>query len=102
MRLTRVTFGSSTDLDRIRQVIVEAGPGIAHVFAEAQHDAEFVGLHAEEPGQAPERDRSDQDQAMPLPPRLPPGSTLRSLSWLRRSKFFEVGRGRAAAGLLRP
>ena len=39
-------------LDRIRQMIVQAGLHRAHMLAEAQHDAEFVGLHAEEARQS--------------------------------------------------
>ena len=43
-------------------MIVQAGLHGAHMLAEAQHDAEFFGLNAEESGQAPDRQRADQDQ----------------------------------------
>ena len=43
-------------------MIVQAGLYGAHMLAEAQHDAEFFGLDAEEAGQAPDRQRADQDQ----------------------------------------
>src|SRR5262249_122543 len=49
-------------LDRIRQMIVEARLHGAHMLAEAQHHAELFGLHAEEAGEAPDRQRADQDQ----------------------------------------
>ena len=43
-------------------MIVQAGLNGAHMLAEAQHDAEFFRLHAEESGQAPDRQRADQHQ----------------------------------------
>ena len=43
-------------------MIIQAGVNGAHVLAEAQHDAEFFRLHAEESGQSPDRQRTDQDQ----------------------------------------
>ena len=49
-------------LDRIGQMIVQAGLHGAHMLAEAQHDAEFFRLDAEKSGQAPDRQRADQDQ----------------------------------------
>ena len=49
-------------LDRIRQMIVQARLHGAHMLAEAQHDAELFRLDAEEAGQAPDRQRADQDQ----------------------------------------
>jgi hypothetical protein len=49
-------------LDRIRQVIVQARLGVAHIFAEAQDNAEFFGLHAIETGHAPDRQCADHNQ----------------------------------------
>ena len=49
-------------LDRIGQMIVQAGLHGAHMLAEAQHDAEFFRLHAEKSGQSPDRQRADQHQ----------------------------------------
>src|SRR6266536_1047738 len=49
-------------LDRIRYVIIEPGLHIADVFAESQHDAELVGLDAEEAGKSPQRENAEQDQ----------------------------------------
>ena len=43
-------------------MIVQTGLHGAHMLAEAQHDAKFFGLHAEESGQSPDRQRTDQDQ----------------------------------------
>jgi hypothetical protein len=43
-------------------MIVQARLHGAHMLAEAQHHAEFFGLHAEEARQAPDRQRADQDQ----------------------------------------
>ena len=45
-------------LDRIRQMIVQAGLHGADMLAEAQHDAEFFRLHAEEARQRPDHDRA--------------------------------------------
>src|SRR5262249_43611469 len=49
-------------LDRIRQVIIGAGLGVAHVFAEAQHDAELVRLHEVDAREDPEQERDDRNQ----------------------------------------
>src|SRR5206468_11303198 len=48
--------------DRIGQMIVQAGVNGADVLSEAQHNAEFFRLHAEESGQSPDRQRANQDQ----------------------------------------
>jgi hypothetical protein len=94
MVLTRSAFGSEHGLDRIRQVIVQAGLH-AHMLAEAQHDAEFVGLDAEEAGQAPDHERAEQRSARcPCRRNCRPAARCCSLSWLRRSKVFEIGRPR--------
>jgi hypothetical protein len=53
-------------LDRIRQVIVQSRLHLAHVFAEAQHHAELVGLDAKEARKAPDRHRGQHDQAQAL------------------------------------
>ena len=78
-------------LDRIRQMIVEAGLDLADFLAEAQHDADLVGLDAEEAGTPHSTIAPSAIRAKPRPPMLPPGSTLRSLSWLRRSKSSRSG-----------
>src|SRR6266536_11154 len=49
-------------LDRVRQVIIEPRLHIADVFAEPQHDAELVGLDAEEAGKTPQRQHGERDQ----------------------------------------
>ena len=49
-------------LDRIGQMIVQAGLHGADMLAEAQHDAELFGLHPEEARQQPERDDEQHDQ----------------------------------------
>ena len=49
-------------LDRIGQMIVEAGLHLADEFAEPQHYAELVGLDAEESGKAPQCDGGERDQ----------------------------------------
>ena len=44
-------------------MIIQAGLRIADIFAEAKHDAEFFGLHAEEAGQAPDHNDGKQEKA---------------------------------------
>src|SRR4029077_9032432 len=48
----------------------------AHMLAEAQHDAEFFGLDAEEAGQAPDRQRADHDQRDPHAAEVTAGQQL--------------------------
>jgi hypothetical protein len=43
-------------------MIIKPGRHLAHEFAEPQHDAEFVGLDAEESGKAPQGDHRQRDQ----------------------------------------
>ncbi len=78
-------------LDRIWQMIVEARLDLADFLAEAEHDANLVGLDPEEAGHPPQHDGAKREQAKPRPPMLPPGRTLRNLSWLRRSKSSRSG-----------
>ena len=59
-------LGREHRLDRIRQVIVQSGLHLAHIFAEAQHHAEFVGVDTEEAGESPDGDRGEHDQHHPL------------------------------------
>jgi hypothetical protein len=49
-------------LDRIGQVVVEAGLHFTLELAEPQHHAELVGLDAEESGKAPQRDGGERNQ----------------------------------------
>ncbi|MGY4286023.1 hypothetical protein ACVWXO_005243 [Bradyrhizobium sp. LM2.7] len=59
---TRNRLRQQHRFDRIGQVIVQARIHGPHVLAEAQHDALFFRLHAEETRQQPERDDDEQDQ----------------------------------------
>ena len=56
-------LGREHGLDRIRQVVIQAGLHLAHFLAEAQHDAELVRLDPEEAGEAPQRDRRQRRAA---------------------------------------
>src|SRR5665213_3219968 len=66
-------------------MIIQARLHFAHLFAEAQHDAEFFLFDPEEAGKPHSTTAPSTSRATPLPPILPPGSTRRSLSWPRRS-----------------
>ncbi len=59
-------LGGERGLDRIGHMEVEAGLGVTHVFAEAQHDAELVRIDPEEAGKSPDHDRDEGDQRDPL------------------------------------
>jgi hypothetical protein len=59
-------LGREHRLDRIRQVIVQPGLHLAHIFPEAQHHAEFVGVDTEEARGAPDGDCGERDQDDPL------------------------------------
>src|SRR6202012_2372154 len=49
-------------LDRIRQMVIQAGLNLANELAETEHHAEFVGLDAEKAGKAPQSHRGERDQ----------------------------------------
>ena len=53
-------LGREHALDRIRQVVVQARLHLAHRLPETQNDADLVGADAEETGEAPERERRQQ------------------------------------------
>ena len=79
-------------LDRIRQVIVQAGLGVADIFAEAQHDAELFRLHAIEAGHAPDRDRADHDQRNAEPGEIAAGQQLLQPVLTAPQEILEIGR----------
>ena len=81
-------------LDRIRQMIVQAGLHGAHMLAEAQHDAEFFGLHAEESGQSPDRQRADQDQRDAHAAEMAARQKLLQPVLAAPQKVLEIGRPR--------
>ena len=79
-------------LDRIGQMIVQAGLHLADVLAEAQHDAKLIRLDPEEPGNAPEHDRAKRQAARSHGRRdCRPAGRSCSLSWLRRSSCSRSG-----------
>ncbi len=79
-------------LDRIGQVIVEAR---AWRRAHMRRSAARRRARRARRGRSRKGPRSataaSTISATPLPPRLPPGSTVRSLSWLRRSRSSRSG-----------
>ena len=94
--------GRQHGLDRIGQVVVEARLRRPVVGAEAQHDADLVGLHAVEAADQPDDDDCGDDDGdtgagaeiarqQPAKPVLPAAQQL-----------LEIGRLRAAAARWRP
>ena len=77
-------------------MIVEARLHVAHEFAEAQHDAEFVGLDAEEAGKAPQRDRGQRDQRDAAAAEIARQQAAQPVL-AAAQEFFEIGRLRAPA-----
>ena len=78
-------------LDRIGQMIVQAGLHLADELAEAQHHAEFVGLDAEEAGQAPQRDERQRDQRDAAAAEIARQQAAQ-LVLAAAQEFFEIGR----------
>ena len=81
-------------LDRIGQMIVQAGLGVAHILAEAQHDAEFFGLHPIEAGQSPDRHGAQQDQRDADAAEIAAGQQLLQPVLAAAQKVFKIGRPR--------
>jgi hypothetical protein len=81
-------------LDRIRQMIVQAGLHGANMLAEAQHDPKFFRLHAKEPGQSPDRQRADQDQCDAHAAEMASGQQLLDLVLAAAQKVLKIGRAR--------
>jgi hypothetical protein len=88
-------------LDRIRQVIVQSRLHLAHVFAEAQHHAELVGIDAEKAGKAPDRDRGEHNQAQALAAETTARQHGAQPILAAAQKFLEVWRCRAGRLLAR-
>ena len=82
-------------LDRIRQMIVQAGLHGAHMLAEAQHHAELFGLHAEEAGQAPDRERAEQHQGDAHAAEMSARQQLLHLVLAAAQQVFKIRRARA-------
>ncbi len=93
-------LGREHGLDRVRQVIVEAWLGVAHVLAEAQHHAELVRIDPEEAGEAPDRQRRQHDQGEPLAAEAAAGQHGPQLVLAAAQELFKIGWRRAR--LLRP
>ena len=90
--LTRSAFGVSAGLDRIGQMVVQAGRRLAGKFAEAQHHAELVGLDAEEAGHAPQHQRGERDQREAARrPGCRRAGRCADRSWLRRRSSSRSG-----------
>ena len=85
-------------LDRIGQVIVQARLHLADELAEPQHDAELVGLDAEEAGKAPEHDRRQRDQRDAAAAEIA-GQQAAQPVLAPAQEFLEIGRLRPARRL---
>ena len=84
-------------LDRIGQMIVQPRLHLADELAEAQHDAELVGLDAEEAGKAPQRDRHQRDQRDAAAAEIARQQAAQPVL-AAAQEFFQIGRPRAAGG----
>ena len=73
-------------------MIVQAGLHGAHMLAEAQHDAEFFRLHAEETGQSPDRQRANQHQRDAHAAEMSARQKLLQPVLAAPQKVFQVGR----------
>src|SRR6202012_5772848 len=82
-------------LDRIRQMVVQAGLCIADIFVEAQHDALLLGLPAIEAGHAPDRERGKQHQRDAGATEISAGYPLLKPFLRAAQKVFKVGRPRS-------
>ena len=80
-------------LDRIRQVVVQAGLHLAE-FAEAQHHADLVRLDPEEAGKAPEHHSAEHEQGEAPAAEIAARQHVLELVLAAAQKFFEVRRGR--------
>ena len=73
-------------------MVVEARLDLADFLAEAQHDADLVGLDAEEAGHAPQHDGAEREQRKAAAADdCRPAARSCSLSWLRRSNSSRSG-----------
>src|SRR5436190_23384074 len=75
-------------------MIDQAGLHGANMLADAQHDAEFFGLNAEESGQSPDRQRADQNQRDAHATEMAAGQQLLDLVLAAAQKVFKIGRAR--------
>ena len=75
-------------------MIVQARLHRAHMLAEAQHDAEFFGLDAEESGQSPDHQRDEQDDRDAHAAEIAAGQQLLQPVLAAAQKVFEIGRPR--------
>src|SRR5262245_43740302 len=64
------------------------------MLAEAQHHPQFFGLHAEEAGEAPDRQRADQDQRDAHAAEMAARQQLLHLVLAAAQQIFEVRRPR--------
>ncbi len=92
-------LGLERRLDRIGQMVVQAGLHLAHDLAEAQHDAEFVRLDAEETGEAPQRDRRQRQQREALAAEIAARQHAAQFVLAAAQDFLEIRRCRAARRL---
>ena len=76
-------------------MIVQTGLNRAHVLAEAQHHAEFFGLHAEEAGQSPDRQCGDEDQRDAHAAEVSSGQHRLQFVLAAAQKILEIGRLRS-------
>jgi hypothetical protein len=79
-------------LNRIRQMIVQAGPRIARVLAKPEDDAEFVRLDPEESGQSPQCDRGNEDQNDAFAAEIAARKHFFEPVLATPQKLFEIGR----------
>src|SRR5471030_622242 len=73
-------------------MISQPGLRIADILAKAQHDAEFFGLHAVKPGQAPDRERTHQQQRDAEAAEITARQQLLKPVLAAAQKVFEIGR----------
>src|ERR1019366_3463201 len=90
-------LGGERGFDRIGHMEVEAGLGVAHVFAEAQHDAEFVRMDPEEPGKPPDHHRDKGDQGYPLAAEITARQYRTQPLLAAAQELLEIGRLRTLA-----
>ena len=92
---------SEDALDRIGQMVIQPRLHLAHVFAEAQNDADFLAVDTEEPGEQPDRDRGKHDQPEPLAAEGAAGQHRAQPVLAAAQKFLEIGRRRTRRRLSR-
>src|ERR1700722_17783119 len=75
-------------------MIVKARLHLAHIFAEAQHHSDLVGLDAEETRKAPQRNGSERDQHNAPAAEISRNKAAQPVL-AAAQKFFKIGRSRA-------